>query len=112
MSRFQPGNGGRPKGARNRLSGDFLTALANEFAEHGADAIRICRIEEPSTFLKIIASLMPKEIDITTTQLESISDDELDRLLEYARQQLAAPDRLKLVGPVGSVIDGEKTETS
>jgi hypothetical protein len=48
---FQPGvsanPGGRPKG-RIRLTKDFLDALAQDFAEHGAGAIRIMRIERPS----------------------------------------------------------------
>jgi hypothetical protein len=114
MPRFQPGHHstGRPKGSRNRLSGDFIKALADEFEAHGAEAIRICRIEEPATFLKIVASLMPKEIDITTTAIQEIDDSELDRLIEYAREQLNAPNRFKLIGPIGSTIDGEKEKIS
>ena len=38
-------SGGRVKGARNKLSMAFVEALAAEFSEHGAEAIRICRID-------------------------------------------------------------------
>jgi len=40
---FQPGNpgGGRTKGARNKLSADFLENLSADFAEHGAAVIRV-----------------------------------------------------------------------
>jgi hypothetical protein len=53
MAKFAPGNSGRRKGSRNKLSGDFIGALADEFAEHGAEAIRIVRVERPHEFLKI-----------------------------------------------------------
>ena len=40
---FQPGNrgnpGGKPVGSRNRLQGDFMLALANDFAKEGKRAI-------------------------------------------------------------------------
>ena len=44
--------GGRPKGAKNRLSWSFLSALADDFEEHGVSTIRICRIERPHEYLK------------------------------------------------------------
>ena len=78
VSKFQPGNGGRPRGARNCLTGDFIGALAADFAENGIDVIRVVRVEEPATYLKIIASTLPRELDITaTTQLQELSDDDL-----------------------------------
>jgi len=61
---FQKGRdktGGRVKGSRNKLSMTFVEALAKEFEEHGAEAIRIMRMENPSDFLKIIAAVIPKE---------------------------------------------------
>ncbi len=61
---FQKGRdktGGRVKGSRNKLSMAFVEALAKEFDEHGAEAIRIMRIENPSDFLKVIAAVIPKE---------------------------------------------------
>ena len=85
---FQKGQGGRVKGARNRLSMAFVEALAKEFEEHGAEAIRICRVERPTEFIKIIASIMPKEFEITDNRLAAITDEELDVFIEYARRQL------------------------
>lgn len=106
--RFQQGNSGRPRGAKNRLTGDFVTALAKEFEEHGADAIRIVRTERPHEFLKIVASLMPKELEISDNRLQDISDDELELFISFAQRQLA-PDRAKLIeGTVGSIVDREK----
>ena len=105
MARFQPGNGGRPRGARNKLSGDFLTALADEFSEHGAEAIKIVRVERPHEFLKIVASLMPKELEISDSRLKDISDDELDFFIEYAKRQL------ELRPIVGNIESGEDATT-
>jgi hypothetical protein len=81
MSRklFQPGNtgGGRPLGSRNKLQGDFLKALAADFAEHGAGVIRIARVEKPVEYLKLIASVLPKELVIEQNALSDLSDEEI-----------------------------------
>jgi hypothetical protein len=79
-TQFKPGNnanpGGKPAGARNRLQGDFMRELAEDFAEHGKNAIVACRIEKPDVYVKVIASLMPKEFEIKRP-LEELSEDEL-----------------------------------
>ena len=56
------GNGGRPKGARAKLGEAFIKALFEDFNENGVDAIQQVRDEKPDQYLKVIASLMPKEI--------------------------------------------------
>ena len=105
MALFQPGTpkqGGRAKGVRNRLSHCFLEALQKDFAEHGEEAIRICGIERPSEYVKIVAGLMPKELEISHNTLESIDDNELTGFIEYVRLQLA--------GRIGS-IEGRDAKT-
>lgn len=92
MTLFQPGMkkiGGRRKGARDRISTSFLEELAKDFEEHGAEVIKIARIERPVDYLKVVASVLPKEFEITDSRLEEISDGELDALIELARQQRA-----------------------
>lgn len=79
-TQFKPGKspnpGGKPVASRNRLQGDFMKALADDFAENGAEAIRRTRTEAPAQYLKVVASLMPKELEIKRP-LEELSDDEL-----------------------------------
>jgi hypothetical protein len=63
---FKPGQSGnprgRPKGARNRLIEEFLTQLCDHFEVHGAAAIeRVCE-EDPAAYLRIIVSVLPKEL--------------------------------------------------
>jgi len=92
MSLFEKGrakSGRRAKGARNKLSVAFLEAFAADFEEHGAEVIKIVRVEKPSEYLKTAAYLMPKEFEITETRLMEIPDDELDAFIEFARRRIA-----------------------
>jgi hypothetical protein len=82
-----PGNGGRPVGARNKLHSDFVTALANDFREHGEGTIRIVRVERPAEYLKIIASTIPREL-LFGRVIDGMEDDELDTLIEDYREEL------------------------
>src|SRR5262249_331324 len=91
MPAFEPGRaatGGRRKGARNKISTSFLEALAADFEEHGAAAIKLVRLEKPSEYVKIVASVLPKEFEITENRLMEIDDDTLDILLDYAKRRL------------------------
>lgn len=68
--------GGKPIGARNRIQGDFMREIAEDFAQHGKDAIQRCRDEKPEVYLRAIASMMPKEIH-DSRALEDLTEDEL-----------------------------------
>jgi hypothetical protein len=64
----QSGNpAGRPKGARAKLAEDFCQALLDDFATNGAAAIRLMRAEKPNEYARMIASIMPKEVDASLT---------------------------------------------
>jgi hypothetical protein len=92
MSLFESGRtktGGRVKGAKNRLSHAFLTALADDFEQFGVDAIKIARVERPVEYVRIVASLMPRELEISETHLMQIDDNELDAFIEFARRRIA-----------------------
>jgi hypothetical protein len=89
-TQFKPGHptrGGRRKGSRDRISTALLEVIAKDFEEHGDEAVRIARIERPVEYLRIVASLLPKEFEITDNRLKDIPDDELDAFIELARQR-------------------------
>jgi len=90
--RFLPGNsgfGGRPKGSRNKLGEAFLKALADDFEKNGADAIEQTRITKPEVYVKVVASLLPKQIEIKEGAFDGLGDDELAALVAAARSALA-----------------------
>jgi len=91
MSLFEKGRGktgGRAKGAKNRLSSAFLTALAEDFEKHGVDALKITRMEKPVEYIRIVAGLMPKELEITDSRLTDLTDEELDVFIAKLRAEL------------------------
>lgn len=79
---------GRPTGARDRLRNNFLAALADDFKAHGVDAIKDMREKDPSGYIRAIASLMPKEMDIThqVDPMEQLTDEQLQRIVDAANR--------------------------
>ena len=86
--RGRPKTGGRAKGAKNRLSHAFLTALAEDFEQHGVETLQIARLERPVEYIKVVAGLMPKELEIMDSRLTDLSDEELDVFITKLRAQL------------------------
>lgn len=62
--RFLTGNsgGGRPKGSRNKLTDKFIATVAEDFSEHGADALEQLRAEDPGSYLRLIAAFIPRAL--------------------------------------------------
>jgi hypothetical protein len=65
---FQPGQSGnpagRPKGARSKLSETFLKALADDFDSNGIEVIEKVRSSRPHEYLKIVAAVLPKQMQL------------------------------------------------
>ena len=60
----QAGGPGRPKGSRNKLSEDFLRDAHEAWQDHGVAALKTMATEEPSKFVQVIASIVPKQDQI------------------------------------------------
>lgn len=91
MPRFEPGHtlsAGRPRGAKNRLHRSFVEALHEDFREHGADAIRVCRMEDPTAYLKVIASILPRELVFENVATSDLTDDELEAMIANLKAQM------------------------
>ena len=97
---------GRPKGSRNKLSEDFVAALYDDFQDHGSAAIAACRAEKPDVYVRVIASLLPKDMTIKVQQLDDLTDDQLMRKLAVLTE-MAKPLLSRLPVLEGSVVDVE-----
>ena len=85
----QSGNpGGKPVGARNRIQGDFIRAVADDFEQHGRDAIQRCRLEKPDVYLRVIASMMPRNLR-ESQLLGGLTEGELEAGIAALRLHLA-----------------------
>ena len=63
---WKPGQSGNPagrkEGSKNRLGEAFVLALAKDFDLYGEQAIEEVRTKSPKDYLKVIASVMPRDI--------------------------------------------------
>lgn len=83
--RFVTGNsgGGRPKGARAKLGEAFLKAMQEDFAANGVAAVEAVRVEKPDQYLKVIASILPKEFDLGDETVQAM----VEVMFRSARKQ-------------------------
>lgn len=105
----QSGNpNGRPKGSRNRLGEAFLQALASDFDQHGVETIEKVRTEKPHEYLKVVASLLPKQVEIKEGAFDGVGDEELAALIVAAREALGVAEG----GGAGAGDTGEPQQAS
>jgi hypothetical protein len=84
---------GRPKGSRNKLSEQFIADLHESWLALGKAVITTVAWTDPSTYLRVVASLVPKDIEVTATNdhLERMTTRELEALLRAEKDDPADP---------------------
>ena len=101
MPKFQPGHqikGGRPKGSRNRLAARVFDDLLAHWSEPAAVGSQLCKGQEaletlyrerPGEYLRLTASVLPKEF-VFESAVTELDDEELDRMIEMLRERALA----------------------
>lgn len=87
--RFKPGNPGRPKGARNKLGEEFLQDLLADWTDHGIEVLEAARKSKPEQYLKVVASVLPRELNVRVSELDELSDEQLAAQFARVSSQLA-----------------------
>ena len=63
-TQFKKGEGGRKKGSKNKISRVALNAIYRDLQDNAGDSIELLRDKDLSTYWRVIAGLIPKDLDI------------------------------------------------
>lgn len=107
---IQPGQvlnpAGRPKGSRNKFGEEFVTDFLESWMREGKAVIERVIKEQPGLYLRIAASILPKEFNIRTD--DNMNDEQIDNLISAIRSELdrrradKALNQMKLINPPGT----------
>jgi histidinol dehydrogenase len=103
---FQQGLSGNPHGNRHRtrhlLNQEFMQALLLNFRHQGKKAIEKVARNQPGVYLKILALLVPREMQVEhTNRIKQMTDEEIEQAIEAIQNMLAAQ-----AGEAAKVIEG------
>jgi hypothetical protein len=86
---------GRVKGSRNLLSESFLGDLNDAWQRFGVAALEKCAQEQPDVLIKVIASLLPKNLRIDLTLDATNFADKLQQAAALLGCDLSPPRRVR-----------------
>ena len=90
---------------RHLLNQEFIQALLLHFREHGKKAIEKVAREQPASYLKILALLVPRQHKVEhSNPIKDLTDEQLEAMIEFIETSLEA----QAGGPV-KVIEGTTT---
>jgi hypothetical protein len=76
----QSGNpAGRPIGSRNKLTDEFITDVYDLWQTKGKDAVIQMQEEDNTQFVRMVASLLPKDHNFKMDDFDDLPIDELIR---------------------------------
>jgi hypothetical protein len=91
--RFGPGNPGRPKGSRNRMTNQLAMALLDDFWRNEEAIIEKARRWFFPQYVQLISRFLPRETQAPAPDFASYSPQERAALVQAARGALAQIER-------------------
>lgn len=86
---------GKPKGAANHLTRDLKDMILGALQDGGGqDWLRQQMTENPVAFMTLVGKIVPTEMHVRTSVLDSLSDDELADFLVAVREARRARDQV------------------
>src|SRR5262245_51509442 len=77
----QSGNpAGRPQGARSRFSETAVANLLEDWTKHGPGVLAKVRADDPSTYLRVAFSIIPKDVQIALETRGPMDSDEMRKV--------------------------------
>lgn len=91
------GVGGRKRGSRVKLAEDVVADVLESWQKNGPVVLERLAYFEPAKYADFVAKVLPREVKVEYSMTDGISDERLERMLEFAEQMAAR----------GAVIEGE-----
>ncbi len=89
-------SGGRPRGSRPKLAESFIADYYDSWLKNGIAAIEAMRRKNPVAYVQCAASILPKDVNVNVSLVESMNDDELSLTIRRLNED---PDLLALDNP-------------
>jgi hypothetical protein len=88
---------GRPLAAQREIATRLMAILAVDFEREGPDTVAKLRLENPTNYLRLVAALLPKDLD-DENLLGKVSDEELQDVILRLRARADVPGGTRRVG--------------
>ena len=96
---------------RTKLCKRLLEDLFADWQEGGVAAIKMMRIERPAEYVRVMCSILPKEMLFETGSVSELADDELDQMITMLRERALAvrqEQALELKAPEQKLLNGRQ----
>jgi hypothetical protein len=90
-----------PMPARDKVSPRVIAALARNFKQHGESAIDALRQNNPATYMRLVAALLPKDAPPPSRPLEGFTNEELAEALAALKSLVGGRDDQGGAGDAG-----------